>query len=59
MLLFLSFFLSKEYKNQKRQRLLKKMKEKLRYNVENESLSNAASGTKLNDLLDAMSGISR
>jgi len=45
-----------EYKNQKRERLLKKIKEKLRYNVENETLSNVASGTKLNDLLDAMPG---
>jgi len=41
---------------QKRERLLKKIREKLKYNIENNALVNTSTGTKLKDILDAMSG---
>lgn len=51
----LCFF--QEYKKKKRERLLKKIKDKLKYNIENSAVTNKSTGTKLTDLLEAISGI--
>lgn len=52
----LQIILFQEYKKKKRERLLKKIKDKLKYNIENSSVTNKATGTKLTDLLEAISG---
>ena len=49
-------FFFQEYKKQKRERLLKKIKDKLKYNIENSAVTNKSTGTKLTDLLEAISG---
>ena len=49
--------LLQDYKKQKRERLLKKIKDKLRYNIESSAVANKSTGTKLTDLLEAISGI--
>lgn len=46
----------KEYKKQKKERLLKKIKEKMKTNIELSGVSAPSSTVGLKDLLDSMAG---